>query len=151
MRVAVPPDLVGFVESAGLAAVAYGLDTQILMEARRNFWTCSFRNPWRIRDLIRLWREAWELRYPVLGGDQHDADVAGGRGRPAIHRPGFEERRCQRRGVLRHSVGHAALLPGAGQRPAPSDPAVAVEPLRNDGERVAGLAHGEEARGRAAP
>ena len=61
VRVAVPPNLVGFVESAGLAAVAYGLDTQILMEARRNL-ACSFRNPWRIRDLIRLWRESWEFR-----------------------------------------------------------------------------------------
>jgi UDP:flavonoid glycosyltransferase YjiC (YdhE family) len=61
VRVAVPPNLVGFVESAGLAAVAYGLDTQILMEARRNL-ACSTRNPWRIRDLIRLWRESWEFR-----------------------------------------------------------------------------------------
>ena len=61
VRVAVPPDLVGFVESAGLAAVAYGLDMQAILEALRNFWTCLFRNPWRIRNLIRLGREAWEL------------------------------------------------------------------------------------------
>ena len=58
---AVPPDLVGFVEAAGLAAVAYGLDTQAIVEALRNFWTCFFRNFWRIRDLIRLSREAREL------------------------------------------------------------------------------------------
>ena len=32
VRMAVPPDLVGFVEAAGLAAVAYGPDTQA-------FWT----------------------------------------------------------------------------------------------------------------
>ena len=25
----------------------------------------------------------------MLGGDEHDADVAGGRGRPAVHRPEF--------------------------------------------------------------
>jgi UDP:flavonoid glycosyltransferase YjiC (YdhE family) len=61
VRVAVPPDLVGFVESAGLAAVAYGLDMQTTMEALRNFWACLFRNPWRIRNLIRSWREAWQL------------------------------------------------------------------------------------------
>ena len=61
VRMAVPPDLVGFVEAAGLAAVAYGLDTQASVEALRNFWTCLFRNFWRIRDLIRLSREAREL------------------------------------------------------------------------------------------
>ena len=60
MRMAVPPDLVGFVESAGLAAVAYGLDTQAVLDAYRNFWTSFFRNFWRIQDLIRLWREVWE-------------------------------------------------------------------------------------------
>ncbi len=61
VRMAVPPDLVGFVEAAGLAAVAYGLDTQAILEAERNFSTCLFRNFWRIRDLITLWREFWEL------------------------------------------------------------------------------------------
>jgi UDP:flavonoid glycosyltransferase YjiC (YdhE family) len=61
VRMAVPPDLVGFVEAAGLAPVAYGLDTQAIVEALRNFWTCLFGNFWRIRDLIRLSREAREL------------------------------------------------------------------------------------------
>ena len=89
VRMAVPPDLVGFAESAGLAAVAYGPDTQAMLDAHRNFWTRFFRNFWRIRDLIRLWRESWEPVTPVLGGDEHDADVAGGRGRPAIHRHDF--------------------------------------------------------------
>jgi UDP:flavonoid glycosyltransferase YjiC (YdhE family) len=60
VRMAVPPDLVGFVESAGLAAVAYGLDMPAILEVLRNFWACLFRNPWRIRNLIRLWREARE-------------------------------------------------------------------------------------------
>ena len=60
VRMAVPPDLVGFVEAAGLAAVAYGLDTQAVLGDYRNFWTTYFRNFWRIQDLIRLWREVWE-------------------------------------------------------------------------------------------
>ena len=60
VRMAVPPDQVGFVEAAGLAAVAYGLDTQAVLGAYRNFWTSFFRNFWRIQDLIRLWREVWE-------------------------------------------------------------------------------------------
>ncbi len=61
VRMAVSPDLVGFVESAGLAAVAYGLDTQAIVEAERNFWTRFFRSPWRMPELIRLWRETREL------------------------------------------------------------------------------------------
>jgi UDP:flavonoid glycosyltransferase YjiC (YdhE family) len=57
---AVPPDLVGFGESAGLAAVAYGPDTQAWLEVTRNFWTRFFRNFWRVRELRRLLRESRE-------------------------------------------------------------------------------------------
>jgi UDP:flavonoid glycosyltransferase YjiC (YdhE family) len=60
VRMAVPPDLVGFAEAAGLAAVACGLDLQAILDAHRNYWTCFFRNPWRIQDLIRLRREVLE-------------------------------------------------------------------------------------------
>jgi UDP:flavonoid glycosyltransferase YjiC (YdhE family) len=52
VRMAVPPDLVGFAESAGLAAVAYGLDTRAWVFMRRDFWI-FFRNH-------KLWRQAWE-------------------------------------------------------------------------------------------
>ncbi len=58
VRMAVPPDLVGFVEAAGLAAVAYGPDIQAWLEATRNFWAYFFRNFWRIRDVKSLLREA---------------------------------------------------------------------------------------------
>jgi UDP:flavonoid glycosyltransferase YjiC (YdhE family) len=67
VRMAVPPNLVGFAESAGLAAVAYGPDLQAILDAHRNFWTRFFRNFWKIRDLIRLWREAWEPRTQCWG------------------------------------------------------------------------------------
>jgi UDP:flavonoid glycosyltransferase YjiC (YdhE family) len=63
VRMAVPPDLVGFAESAGLAAVAYGPDTQVWWGAHRDFWTRFFGNFWKIRDLIRLLREVGE---PVI-------------------------------------------------------------------------------------
>ena len=63
VRMAVPPDLVGFVEAAGLAAVAYGPDAEAILDAHRNFWTFFFRNPWKIQDLIRLRREVEE---PVI-------------------------------------------------------------------------------------
>jgi UDP:flavonoid glycosyltransferase YjiC (YdhE family) len=57
---AVPPDLVGFAEAAGLAAVGYGPDIQAWLEATRNFWGYFFRNFWRIQDVIRSLREARE-------------------------------------------------------------------------------------------
>jgi len=61
VRMAVPPDSVGFAEGAGLATAAYGLDTQAWLDVYRNFWTSFFRNFWRIQDLRKLWREMWEL------------------------------------------------------------------------------------------
>ena len=67
VRMAVPPDLVGFAESAGLAAIAYGLDRQAWLDAHRNFWTCFFGTFWRIQELRRLWREVWEPRTQCLG------------------------------------------------------------------------------------
>ncbi len=59
---AVPPDLVGFVEAAGLLTVAYGLDAQSFMDQDlvRNFGRDFLRNFWTIRDPIRLVRKAWE-------------------------------------------------------------------------------------------
>ena len=57
---AVPPDLVGFTEAAGLAAVAYGPDIQAWLEATRNFWGYFFRNFWKVRDVILSLREARE-------------------------------------------------------------------------------------------
>jgi UDP:flavonoid glycosyltransferase YjiC (YdhE family) len=57
---AVPPDLVGFAEAAGLATVAYGPDIQAWLESTRNFWGYFFRNFWKIRDVIRSLREARE-------------------------------------------------------------------------------------------
>jgi UDP:flavonoid glycosyltransferase YjiC (YdhE family) len=61
VQMAVPPDLVGFTEAAGLSAVAYGLDTKLWLDVYRNFWTSFFGAFWKIRDLGTLWREMWEL------------------------------------------------------------------------------------------
>ena len=60
VRMAVPPDLIGFAEAAGLAAVTYGPDTQAWLEATRNFWARFFRKFWRIREAIELFRESRE-------------------------------------------------------------------------------------------
>ncbi|OMC42130.1 glycosyltransferase [Mycobacterium sp. IS-1264] len=67
VRIAVPPDMVGFAESAGLAAVPYGLDTQVTMDAHRNFWRDLFGNFWRTRDLIEVWRASWEPNFASWG------------------------------------------------------------------------------------
>jgi UDP:flavonoid glycosyltransferase YjiC (YdhE family) len=60
VRIAVPPDLVEFAESAGLTAVAYGPDTREWWGAHRDLWSRSFRKFWKVRDLVRLWREIGE-------------------------------------------------------------------------------------------
>ena len=54
---AVTPDLVGFAEAAGLAAVGFGPDLQSFVDAVHNCWT----NRRKIQDLARLRREAWEM------------------------------------------------------------------------------------------
>ncbi|OBB63385.1 glycosyltransferase [Mycobacterium sp. 852014-50255_SCH5639931] len=56
VRMAVPPNLVGLVETAGLEAVVYGPDQP------EGYWDVDFlRKFWKIQDLIRMWREAQEL------------------------------------------------------------------------------------------
>jgi UDP:flavonoid glycosyltransferase YjiC (YdhE family) len=61
VRMAVPPDQVGFAESAGLAAVAYGPDTRRWQNVHRDFLKRLSRNFWQIQELIRRGREDWEL------------------------------------------------------------------------------------------
>ena len=56
VRMAVPPDLVGFVEAPGLAAVALGPDLQSFVDSVHNCWT----NRRRIQDQARLRRESLE-------------------------------------------------------------------------------------------
>ncbi len=62
---AVSPDLVGFAEAAGLAAVEYGPDVQAWLESTRDFWTYFFRNFWKVRDVLAFLRESREpgMRY----------------------------------------------------------------------------------------
>jgi UDP:flavonoid glycosyltransferase YjiC (YdhE family) len=64
---AVPPNLVGFAEAAGLAAAAYGLDSQPILDAQRDYWTCYFRTPWKIKELNRLGRETKEFAAQCWG------------------------------------------------------------------------------------
>ena len=67
VRIAVPPNLIDFAESARLTAIAYGLDSQAISETQRDYWTCVFRNPWRVQELNRLGGELGELVTKCLG------------------------------------------------------------------------------------
>ncbi len=64
---AVPPDLVGFTEAAGVAAVGFGPEAKSILDSHREFWTCFFSRPWRIRDLIR---SRLEIAGPLFRGWQ---------------------------------------------------------------------------------
>jgi len=61
VRMAVPPDQIGFAEKAGLAAVAYGVDWSASMVVTRKFLNSFYRKPWRIPDLISFVRDEWEV------------------------------------------------------------------------------------------
>ncbi|ORV29841.1 glycosyltransferase [Mycolicibacterium confluentis] len=56
VRLAVPPDQVGFVESGGLPAVEYGLDVRAPVEAARDFFHALTHRFWNVTGLIRLYR-----------------------------------------------------------------------------------------------
>jgi UDP:flavonoid glycosyltransferase YjiC (YdhE family) len=64
---AVPPELVGFVDSVGLSAVPYGPQVQDFLDEEflRNMWRDFFRHPWTIRGPIGVMRKVWEpiIRY----------------------------------------------------------------------------------------
>lgn len=54
VRMAVPPDLVDFVEAAGPSAVGFGPDLRSFVDSVHNTW----KNRSRIKDQVRLWRES---------------------------------------------------------------------------------------------
>lgn len=59
---AVPPELVGFTESAGLTAAPYGPELHDFLDEDflRNMWAEFFRNIWTVRSPVRLMRKVWE-------------------------------------------------------------------------------------------
>lgn len=61
VRMAVAPDLVGFVESAGLTATAYGPDARAWQDVHRDLLTRLFRAPWKVGELRSVVREDREL------------------------------------------------------------------------------------------
>ncbi|RAV13498.1 glycosyl transferase family 1 [Mycolicibacterium sp. GF69] len=62
VHMAVPADLIGLAEAAGVAAVPYGPDLQALLDAHHSFWRHFFGNFWNFQELVKAWREVWEPR-----------------------------------------------------------------------------------------
>lgn len=62
VRMAVPANLIGFAESAGLSADEYGPDMHDFLsdDFLRNFWTDFRKSFWTITEPIRLVRKLWE-------------------------------------------------------------------------------------------
>ena len=153
VRIAVPPELVDFVESVGLAAVAYGPNfTEYLDEEFvRDLWANFLRNFWTIRGPIKLLREAWApvTRYwaemsTTLKSLADGADLL-------FTGQIFQEPASN---VAQYydiplATLHYFPIRSNGQlvRMVP----VAVGSLRNDGDRVGVLAHDDESRRGAAP
>lgn len=54
VTMAVPPNLVGFAESAGLAAVPYGLDSKDILDLQWKYFTCYGRTPWKLKELNKM-------------------------------------------------------------------------------------------------
>lgn len=82
VTIAITPDLVGFAQSVGLAAVPYGPDTDTWLESTRDFWSRFFRSWWRIGEVKKLLRESrepgmrrWAEMSEVLAGLVDGADV----------------------------------------------------------------------------
>ena len=122
-----------------------------MLDAHRNFWTYFFRNFWRIRDLIRLWREVWE---PVTQcwGEMSTTLTSLADGADLLFTGlSFEEAAANVAEYYDIPLATLHYFPVRANGQLLPIPAGAVGPLRNDGVRVAGLARDEEGRGRAAP
>jgi UDP:flavonoid glycosyltransferase YjiC (YdhE family) len=76
VRMAVPPDMVGFVESAGLAAVAYGPDAQAWHDEDflRDFW--KIENPANaVGEIIEHFTQLWAEKSATLTSLADGADL----------------------------------------------------------------------------
>ncbi len=77
VRIAVPPNMVAFVESVGLDAMAYGPDSQAQLNTAADFFVANMKNPYAALP------EALERVTKVWAGQGHGARIARGRRRPA--------------------------------------------------------------------
>ena len=81
VQTAVPPDLIPLVESVGLTAVPYGVDSRAPLEAQRNLFRSAY-SVKTVREAVRSWREAsnylsqvWTEASKALLGSAEGADL----------------------------------------------------------------------------
>ena len=72
---AVPPNLLGVVESAGLAAVAYGRDTQEQINAAVDFVDSRSESDERVAQIIERVTQAWAEKSATLTSLAEGADL----------------------------------------------------------------------------
>jgi UDP:flavonoid glycosyltransferase YjiC (YdhE family) len=60
VSMAVAPEMVDFVDSAGPTGVAYGPELKVILDPHRDFWMYFFGHPWKLRELGRMWSEVSE-------------------------------------------------------------------------------------------
>ena len=57
VEMVVPPNLVGFAQSAGLPTSAYGLDSNDILQLQWRYFTCYGSTPWKLKELNRMARQ----------------------------------------------------------------------------------------------
>ncbi|MGY4711336.1 glycosyltransferase [Mycolicibacterium sp. CBM1] len=53
VSMAVPPDLVEFAKAAVPDTVGFGPNSRSVLDAHRDYWTCFFSSPWKVREMAR--------------------------------------------------------------------------------------------------
>ena len=76
VRIAVPPNMVAFVESAGLEATAYGPDSHAQLNAASDFFVGNMKNPYAaLPDVVEQVTKVWVDKGTALDTLAEDADV----------------------------------------------------------------------------
>lgn len=64
---AVPPDLIEFTKKAVPNTVGFGPNSRSILDAHRDYWTCFFSSPWRLREMAKA---RSEISGPLFQGWQ---------------------------------------------------------------------------------
>lgn len=76
VRIAVPPNLVAFVESVGLDAMAYGPDSQAQLDTASDFFVANMKNPYgALAEAVERAATVWVDKGTALASLAEDADL----------------------------------------------------------------------------
>ena len=107
VRIAVPPNMLAFVESAGLDAMAYGPDSHAQLNTAADFFVGNMKNPYNaLPEVVERVTKVWVDKGTALASLAEGADVLV---------TGMNEQRLAANiaEYQRHSAGCAAFLPVA--------------------------------------